>query len=161
MGLFRETREDRAEAGIATTDDLKGLGGLGGLVAGLGGLSQMGPAVDRIAAAYASQAMALADIAEAVKVAEFARKAVEWQASGMTIVLPAGTAWETLAIVNTGATILSVQIGADPFAFPVPAAAGGVAAVGYFPVGGVQSVTVSGQTAAVFGLLINRPWPHA
>ena len=162
MGLFRPSGDDAlgdaADGRAVSTNDLKAAGGLGGLAAAFGGLSQMGPAVDRVALAFTAQAELLAAIESAVRRAAAARKPLSWAASGATVTLPDTDDWQTLAIVNAGASALAVQLDGDPASFPVAAAAGGVAAVAYVPIAGVRTVTVSGQTAAVFGVALTQSW---
>ena len=161
MGLFRPSGDDElanaADGGAVTTNDLKAAGGLGGLMGALGGLGQMGPAIDRVALAFQMQADLLAAILRAVHRAEVARQPLVWASDGARVVLPEGD-WQTLAIVNAGATALSVQLDGDPVSFPVAAAAGGVPAVAYVPLAGVRSVSVSGQTAAVYGVALTQSW---
>ena len=154
MGLFRSSGDDElanAEAGRASTNDLKAIGPLGGLMGAMGGLSQLGPAVDTIAAAFLAQAEQLAAIARSVHRAEAQRKVLAFPTSGSSVVLPEND-WQTLVVANAGTTDISVSLDGDPLTWPVASGAPGLPTLVALPLAGVRQVTVTGQTQPVYAI---------
>ena len=155
MGLFRPSGDDAlgdaADGRAVSTNDLKAIGPLGGLMGAMGGLSQLGPAVDTIAAAFLAQAEQLAAIARSVHRAEAQRKVLAFPTSGSSVVLPEND-WQTLVVANAGTTDISVSLDGDPLTWPVASGAPGLPTLVALPLAGVRQVTVTGQTQPVYAI---------